>query len=660
MLAFDTETTGLAFQLGCTTFAIGVYDGSKYRSQTIPINPQTRSREKEFSKSLRATFDAADLLVAHNVRFDVKALCEAKLYDWQEPCEESFWNRFVDTGVLAHLYCSTDATALDNLTKKYLGRDYATESALVKTVDRCRGFVRRQNLGWDIGSNEGKHPSFKACKKNTQWNRTDYWLPAAILQQVPSSARPNISDIELNTVLSQYLRADVVNTFELAEFYFYELTERYADTPDRLTELLSVNRQIEHVLWKIELKGVWVRQRQLTEAIDACEHYINLLSKSCQELSGIEEITDAKLRVLFFDKWGMEPVKQTKGGQGSVDAPTLLALHSSSQKLSTQHTFLGRYLALKKYQKKLQFLSTYKNVTCNGFLNPSFKSVGTTTTRMSSENPNIQQVTKASNPYEEDAPDIAEWLRASPSMRSVFGPAPGMWWLDCDYSQLQLRIFAAITNEQEMMDAFDKGWDAHDFVARKIFGVKDSDSPTKAQRRIAKNVNFGFVFGASPKKIEQTAGVKGLWSTVTSLFPNAHAFIEETKKTIAQRGYIETNGGYPLELKDAINPYTGRMEKAAHAGVNYIVQGTEGVIVKRAMKLCDDYMVNEFPQGRIVLQCHDELVFEAPKYFPKKHVWNLTDLMEQAAADYGVKAPVEPELVTTCWDKSVKIRKGTK
>jgi DNA polymerase I-like protein with 3'-5' exonuclease and polymerase domains len=75
------------------------------------------------------------------------------------------------------------------------------------------------------------------------------------------------------------------------------------------------------------------------------------------------------------------------------------------------------------------------------------------------------------------------------------------------------------------------------------------------------------------------------------------------------------------------------------------------------MKYCHDYFLSEFPQGRIALQCHDELVFEMPARFPKKHVWALTELMEKAGADYGVKAPVDPELCFTRWDKSVKIRR---
>ena len=82
------------------------------------------------------------------------------------------------------------------------------------------------------------------------------------------------------------------------------------------------------------------------------------------------------------------------------------------------------------------------------------------------------------------------------------------------------------------------------------------------------------------------------------------------------------------------------------------------MIAKRAMLLCDDYLVSEFPVGRILLQCHDELIFEMPAYFPKKHCWALCELMEQAAAEYGIKAPVDPELCMSRWDKSVSIRRA--
>lgn len=659
MLACDTETTGLFLQNGSTCFSIGIYDGTVFRHSTVGIDPNTRNRVAEHPKSLRDTFDRSELVVYHNAGFDLKALCEAGIYDWDEPAEESFWKKVIDTTALAHLYCSTDELSLDFLTEKYLQRGYPEDKELINVVDKCRRLTRTDRFkadygAWLIASREGNHPSFLPCGKSNKWNRMDFWLPSAVREYVPAAFRPDLDDSTLGSVMLRYLKADCVNTYELAEFYFHQLLERHEG---KITDLLNINKQVEHIVWKMETKGLWVRPTELRTAQEACHWYIEVLSQKVTEMSNIEDITDTKLRKLLFEDWGFAPVTQTKTGAPSVDAKCILHLHELAEPGTKQHTFLSCYLSLKKYEKKLVTLQSYeRSRSSSGYVHPAFNSTGTKTTRFSSKNPNAQNITKAGNPYEDDAPDIARWLRASPSMRSCFGPPPDKWWITADYSQLQLRIFAKVTNEQEMMDAFDRGWDAHDFVARKIFDVPPTEAPTKAQRRVAKNVNFGFVFGASPRKIESTAGIAGLWGTVTTMFPNAHAFIEETKASINEIGYVETLGSYPLELKTHINKWNGREEKAAHAGVNYIVQGAEGVIVKRAMALCDAYLTSEYPEGRIALQVHDELDFEVPARIPKKHVRNLKDLMESAASHYGVKAPVEVNLITDRWDKELKIK----
>lgn len=672
MIGLDTETTGLHLMNGCTAFAIGLYDGdksSRYLCDHVPINPLTRTRSRKFSGTITSMVQSAmlssdrELVVMHNAGFDLKALCEAGIIPWDAPNEESFWTFILDTIMLAHLHCSSDFLGLDTLTRKYLDRGYDSEKTLCTIVNKCRNHVRKHHKDWIIAEDRHiEHPALRSSGAGLDGTRMDYWLPRAVLERIPEASRPKLPNTLISGVCENYLKDDCRNTWELAALFLGELQDRHND---RLSELLSINKQVEHVVWRMETTGVRVRSQELNAAIDACEHYISLLSENCHRLSGLEVITDDKLRTLFFETWGVDAVKETKKGKPSVDAATLLRLHDEAVPDSKEFKFLGQYLSLKKYQKKLQFLVGYRDgrvVLPDGnvgtHINPSFKICGTKTTRFSAEKPNLQQVTKASNPYEEDHPDIAKWLKASPSMRSCFGPSEGHWWLDCDYSQLQLRIFAAVTAEQEMIDAFDRGWDAHDFVARKIFNVPDSESPSKGQRRIAKNVNFGFIFGASPKKIESTAGIPGLWDTVCELFPNAHAFIEATKEQIRETGVVLTRGDYPLALQQTFSQWSGSFEYKAHAGVNYIVQGTEGVIVKRAMKYCHDYFLSEFPQGRIALQCHDELVFEMPARFPKKHVWALTDLMEKAASDYGVKAPVDPELCMVRWDKSVKIRKG--
>ena len=656
MLSVDTETTGLYLQNGCTTFAIGTYDGTQFNNHVVPINITSRKREREFKKSIRDELESHDLLVMHNSHFDLKALCEAGLYDWNEPSDPSFWSRVIDTGILAHLNCSTDMLALDNLSKKYLGVDYPEDDLLITTVNKCRGIVRKLE-NWSIADeNHLTHPAIAASVGTSKWNRMDFWLPAAVLKHIPLRNRPALPDKLLGTVLLDYLKADVVNTYELAQHLFHTLLQRHGDQTE---ELLNINRQIEHVTWKMELTGISVNSPELDDAISACKVQIKLLKEKVFTLSGgYETITDEVLRYLLFEKWEFSPISFTKKKKiPSADAKTMLHCHGIADPGSIEKEFLCCNMALKKYEKKLVSLIGYRRLKgITGCVHPSINIVGTSTVRISLIRPALQTVTKAGNPYEDDADDIVAWLEASPSMRSVFGPPPNKWWLSADYSQLQLRIFAYVTEEQEMIDAFRNGWDAHDFVSRKIFETPPEDKPDKGQRRVAKNVNFGFVFGASPKRIEQTAGIPGLWDTVTSLFPNAHAFIEETKRLIKKQGFVTTLGNYPLELRDKLNKWTGVWEKAAHAGVNYIVQGAEGVIVKRAMRLCDDYLSSEYPEGRIALQVHDELDFEVPQRVPKKHVRALKQCMEDAASHYGIYAPVDIKLITHRWDQEVSIK----
>ena len=658
MLAVDTECSGLHLLNGATCFSIGVYDGSVFRHSTVDVDPCTRSRTVQHPKRLRRTFDEADLLVFHNASFDIKALCESGIYDWDEPAHPKFWERIVDTTSLAHLYCSTDELSLDYLTQKYLRRDYPEDKELLDVVNKCRRLIDTKRCKadyghWLIASADREHPSFLPCGKNNKWNRMDFWLPAAVRKHIPEHLRPALDNKTLSSVMLRYLKADCVNTYELAEFYFHQLIERHGD---QVTELLNINKQVEHVVWKMETHGLWVRPAELKTATEACRRYINILTQRVTELSGIEDITPRKLQQLLFKDWGFEPVKLTETGQPSTEAKVILKLHEEAQPGTKEHTFLGCYLSLQKYEKKLTSLESYhKSRSTSGYVHPSFNITGTKTTRFSSKNPNAQNITKAGNPYEDDAPDIARWLRASPSMRSCFGPPPDKWFIDCDYSQLQLRIFAYMTQEEKLITSLEAGYDFHDTVARELFSVKHPDSPTKAQRRIAKNCVFGVLFGASEKKIDATAGMTGIYQLLLSLFPSAHAFIEETKKTVDGIGFVETYGSYPLELKSHINKWTGREEKAAHAAVNYMIQGAEGVVVKRAMFLCDEYLTSEYPEGRIALQCHDELVFEVPKCPPKKHIKELVRLMELAAEEYGVIAPVEADVCFHSWDKSRKI-----
>lgn len=658
MISIDLESNGLWPLHGCQAFSIGLYDGKEFKHTTSPIDPLTRKRTNNLNISgVRRAFNEADIIVMHNAHFDLKFMCEAGVFTVEEVGQKDFWKRIFDTTILAHLNCSTDDKYLDTLAKRYLGEDYPEDKRLNELVNKCRTFVRSRRPDWYIADKNKLHPSLIPAGKNTKWGKMDYWLPAAVARHFPESQLMDygLDPAELRTVLTAYLRKDCITTYDLAAHYFALLVDRHQD---QLETLLATNRQVQHITWRMETKGVYVHEKELKEAISICSEQSRQLLEDARQLSGLERITDATLRELLFDQWQLEPLSEEKGGKtktgrNSVSAKVLTYLRKTTD--GKPYEFLTKLLAHRKYEKKLQYLQGYNNSrNSQSYLCPSFNIVGTKTLRFSSNNPNAQNVGKAGNPFEDDD-DIARYLNRSPHLRSVFGPPPGLWWLSMDYSQLQLRIFAVVTNEIGMQEAFRDGWDAHDYTTHRIFQLAEDSTATSAQRRIGKNTNFGFIFGASPRKIEQTAGQPGLWNLVCEMFPNAHQFIETTKAELNERGYVETIGGYPLDIPVKFNERRGRWEKKAHSAVNYIVQGTEGEIVKRAMAYCQDYLDSEYPEGRIVLQVHDEIDFETPAKPPKKHLRELKHLMEKAASDYGIFAPVECDVITRNWNKGKKV-----
>lgn len=661
MLAIDTETSGLYFTHGCQTFCIGTYNGDKFYSYHRPIDPHTRNRydnyDPDTANIIRGDWDDADLICTHNSLFDVKALVEAGVFLPEEPFEPEFWSRIVDTTILSHLHHNTDARSLKSLTPQYLNRGYESEDKLSALVNKCRMFVRSRRPDWMIANEYA--PQLKPSGSSPKWHKSDMWLPYAVQSEFSAKELLDygINPKEARELLRQYLEDDCRNTFDLAQCMLQSVIEDYGDD---VQTYLNVNNQILHVIYKMETRGTHVHRKELNQAINTCDEWIERLTKDTEELSGVKKITDTKLRKILFDDMGLPIAKETKSGAASVDADTIIKLKrlfiNADDIPDGANEFLTKIMALKKYQKKRGYLQTYNDSYINGKVHTSYSIVGTDTLRMSAKNPALQTISKASNPFEDEFDDITELLEQSPPLRSVFGPSTGRWWLCNDYSQLQLRIFAVVTQEEDMVRAFQRGWDAHDYTARRIFGLKDSETPSKGQRRIAKNVNFGFIFGASPKKIEQTAGVVGLWDTVCEMFPNAHDFIQYQKELLKSGEPVRTLGGYPLDVPMKDVKWKGTQEKASHAAVCYIVQGSEGEIVKRAMRMCDDYLTSEYPDGHLVMQVHDEVVFNMPAKFPKKHGLALKHRMEEAALHYGVIAPVECEITTHSWSSCKPIK----
>lgn len=677
-VAIDTETTGLYLKHGCRGFMVTATTSDRENFLwEWPVDPYNRTVAYN-PKDIKEITDLANsgTIVFHHAKFDMRVL---KLSGVKLP-QPKFIH---DTLLMSHIYDSAEPHGLKDLAAKYLDYPKSDETELKKAVDHARRIGKK--YGYAIASAD--HPSLKPAGikgPKAGWGVCDYWLPAAIARYEDRILKPHTTPEErehFRKVCATYAVGDTERTLLLYWFY-KEVLETDGLWQQYIVHKKNIKTAIRMEDWgvpvKIDLveeKLVTLRElssRKMQAAIDIAEKHTE---------GEFNPNSPKQLSELLYDKWKLPVIKTTDTGNPSCDADTLLRLafkldSKTIGKKSYRRDFLTSLLYGKKIGKTVEALERLERNIINNRVYPSVNLTGTSTVRVSYENPNTQNITKGGATSGIEDADLQEFLNKlgadNITLRSVFGPdgTRNRIWYSIDYSQLQLRIFAYVSGEKSLIKAFEEGWDAHDYIASRIFKV---DKPSKLQRRIGKNVNFGFIFGASPAKIEATAGRAGLWDEVTGMFPTAHKFMQTTIRQVRKNGCVYTPGGYRLTCLEA------------HKGVNYIVQGSEGEIVKRAMTGCYDYLSttpsNKIPDpSYLCLQVHDELVFDMAyrgKIPPKKlvvdyideegkkkqkakrgafpHVNELCRIMEAAGSHYGMITPVDPELILDSWDHGAKL-----
>jgi DNA polymerase I-like protein with 3'-5' exonuclease and polymerase domains len=244
------------------------------------------------------------------------------------------------------------------------------------------------------------------------------WLPTEVLIDFVST---NYSlhelveygfDIdELKFSVSNYLEDDCKYTHELCGVLLHELLTSYdSDT----IKHLETNKQIHHVIWKMETQGTPVRTDDMQNAIAVCEEWIHRLTAETEDLAKLKHLTDTKLRDVLYDHYELPQLKKTPSGAASVDAETIVKLKhycNENTEYSEAGVFLAKILALKKYQKKLGYLTSYSNCTIDSKVYPNYNIVGTDTLRLSANNPSPQTVSKATNPFEDEFEDPRQYRR---------------------------------------------------------------------------------------------------------------------------------------------------------------------------------------------------------------------------------------------------------
>lgn len=363
----------------------------------------------------------------------------------------------------------------------------------------------------------------------------------------------------------------------------------------------EIEEPLMHVLEKMELTGVKVDLAQLGEFAEELREEMNEREARIREMAempGLNISSPRQIGELLFDKLKLDPkAKKTARGSYTTDEATLTAL-------SDKHPIIEEILEFRAVKK---LLSTYIEPfpmfvnKQTGRVHTTFNQALTATGRLSSSNPNLQNIPIRTERGKE--------------IRKAFvaGSADGLI-VSADYSQIELRIMAHLSQDQHLIQAFRNGVDVHAATAEKIFGVPHEEV-TADQRRVAKTANFGIMYGISSFGLSQRLGIsrseaKKLIDDYFNAFPAIRSFIDDTIAAARENGYVETIFGRRRYLPD-INARNATVRALAERNaVNAPIQGTAADIIKLAMIGVDRKMAEEGLRSKMVLQIHDELLFD--------------------------------------------------
>ena len=372
------------------------------------------------------------------------------------------------------------------------------------------------------------------------------------------------------------------------------------------------------VLYSMEKAGVAIDRKQLEEFGDMLSQRI----ADCEGLifgysDGPFNINSTKqLGELLFDKLGLPPVKKTKTGY-STNADVL-------EKLKNKHPIIS---AIMDYRMLTKLKSTYadgllKVIDEDGRIRTTFQNLVTATGRLSSTEPNLQNI-----PVRTDL---------GAEIRKMFIPKPGHVLVDADYSQIELRVLAHIAGDETMQEAFRSGMDIHTVTASQVFGVSP-EAVTPLQRRNAKAVNFGIVYGISEFSLAEDIGVSRYEAKeyIESYLANYHgvrAYMKDVVTNAREDGYTQTLYGRKRYIPELTSSNFNIRQGAERIALNTPIQGTAADLIKLAMIRVYNALQKHYPQATLLLQVHDELIIECPEEIAPGVAELISKEMEQVAS----------------------------
>lgn len=385
----------------------------------------------------------------------------------------------------------------------------------------------------------------------------------------------------------------------------------------------SVYRDIEMplvpVLTRIEANGVHIDMAELRRQSQDLGSRMLAAQQKATELAGRTFNLDSpkQLQAVLFDELQLPALVKTPKGQPSTNEEALEAIAEQHELPRVILEYRGLAKLRSTYTDKLPEMINQDT----GRVHTSYHQSGAATGRLSSSDPNLQNIPIRT----EDGRRI----------RRAFVAPPGRKILACDYSQIELRIMAHLSEDPGLVRAFEQGVDVHRATAAEVFSRR-LEEVTSNERRAAKAINFGLMYGMSAFGLARNLGIdRGQAQDYVALYfsryPGVRDFMERMRQQARDQGYVETLFGRRLYLNDINARNQGLRAGAERAAINAPMQGTAADIIKRAMVKVDSWLEDHSDQAKMILQVHDELVFETESSFLDTLRLKVVELMSSAA-----------------------------
>ncbi|VEC02090.1 DNA polymerase I [Cedecea lapagei] len=380
----------------------------------------------------------------------------------------------------------------------------------------------------------------------------------------------------------------------------------------------NVEMPLVPVISRIERNGVKIDPAILHTHSGELTRRLAELELKAHEIAGEEfNLSSTKqLQSILFEKQGIKPLKKTPGGAPSTSEEVLeeLALDYPLPKVILEYRGLAKLKST--YTDKLPLMIS----PITGRVHTSYHQAVTATGRLSSTDPNLQNI-----PVRND-----EGRR----IRQAFIAPEDYVILSADYSQIELRIMAHLSRDKGLLSAFAEGKDIHRATAAEVFGLP-LESVTGEQRRSAKAINFGLIYGMSAFGLSRQLNIprkesQKYMDLYFERYPGVLEYMERTRAQAKEQGYVETLDGRRLYLPDINSSNGARRAGAERAAINAPMQGTAADIIKRAMIAVDAWLEADKPRVKMIMQVHDELVFEVHKDDVEAVSQKVHELMENS------------------------------